>query len=63
MMMMMKSPASCADKVSEPRMMSQGGTVREGVCAYISVFLQSEPWMYLRSSYGHMIEVGEPKDL
>jgi len=39
-----KSPASGADNVSEPRLMSQVRRLREVVCAYISVFLQSERW-------------------
>jgi hypothetical protein len=39
-----KSPASGAGNVRERRLISQVGRVREVVCAYISVFLQSERW-------------------
>jgi len=39
-----KSPVSGAGKISEPRLMSQDGRVREFVCAQISVFLESEHW-------------------
>jgi hypothetical protein len=39
-----KFPALGADNVSEPRLMSQVGRLREVVCACISVFLQSERW-------------------
>ena len=38
------SPASGAGNVSKPRLMPQARTVREFVCAQISVFLQSERW-------------------
>jgi len=37
-----KSPASGAGNVTEPSLTSQVGTVREAVCAYISLFVQSE---------------------
>jgi len=58
-----KSPASGAGNVSEPILMSPVGRVREVVCAWISVFLQSERWevpvlVCLRSSCGHVTEVG-----
>jgi hypothetical protein len=46
----MKSPVSGAGKVSKPRLMSQGEKVRKAVCAYISVFLQSERWRCRYSS-------------
>jgi hypothetical protein len=36
-----KSPASDAGNVSEPMLMSQVERVREVVCAWVSVFLQS----------------------
>ena len=39
-----KSQASNAGNVSEPRLTSQAGRMRELVCAYISVFLHSERW-------------------
>jgi hypothetical protein len=39
-----KYPASDARKFSGPRLMSQVGKMREVVCAYISVFQQSERW-------------------
>jgi hypothetical protein len=39
-----KSPASGAANLSEPRLTSQVGRVREFLCACISVFLQSERW-------------------
>jgi hypothetical protein len=39
-----KSTASGAGNVSEPRLMSGNRRV-EVVCAYISVFVQSERWM------------------
>ena len=45
-----KSPTSGAGNVSEPRLMSQVGRVREFVCAWISVFLQPELWKSQYSS-------------
>jgi hypothetical protein len=47
-----KSPASRTGNVIDPRLMSQFGGVREFVCAWISVFLQSERWRcQCRSAY------------
>jgi hypothetical protein len=45
-----KSPAWGAGNLSEPRLISQVRRVREVVCAYISVFLQSERWRCRYSS-------------
>jgi len=45
-----KSPASGAGNVSESRLMLQVGRLREFVCAYISLFLQSERWRCQYSS-------------
>jgi hypothetical protein len=43
-----KSPASGAGNVSEPRLMSQVGRVREVVCLSIGVFLQLEHLLTLQ---------------
>jgi hypothetical protein len=53
-----------ASLVSEPSLMSQVGGLREVVCAYIGVFLQSavevRVVVSLRSSCNHVTNVGEP---
>ena len=46
-----KAPASAAGTVSETRLKSQVGRVREVVCAWISVCLQSERWCQYWSAY------------
>ena len=40
----MKSPATGAGKVSNPRLMSEVGRHYKVMCMYISVALQSEHW-------------------
>jgi hypothetical protein len=56
-----KSRASGAGNVSESRLMSHVGRVREIVCAWISVSLQSERWgcQYWSAYVAAAIDVNE----
>jgi hypothetical protein len=59
-----KSPASCAGKVSKPRLMSQAGRLPQSLparvdqCVLAVRAIQVEVLVCLRSSCNHVTEVG-----